>query len=121
MMCDFSTWVNSCFLRHVFVPFNDLHHLSMLATSPSLTETMKYEMKTIAGRPPSSRAYHGAVYYDGRMFLLGGYDGVTAFSDVWILDLASHAYLTYVTDFAVYVDGETVGDDDGTEGGYFIQ
>jgi len=88
----------------------------MLFTS----ETMKYEPKSIVGRAPSSRAYHGTVHFDGRIFLLGGYDGVTAFSDVWILDLASHSYLTYVTDFGVYVDGDTAGDDDATEGGYYI-
>jgi hypothetical protein len=80
---------------------------------------MKYETKPIVGRPPSSRAYHGTVYFDGRVFLLGGYDGVTAFSDVWILDLASHSYLTYVSDFGVYTEEDMGGDDDGTEGGYY--
>lgn len=82
---------------------------------------MKYETKSVAGRPPSSRGYHGALHFDNRVFLLGGFDGIQAFSDVWLLDLASQSYLNLVSDFIMDADAEEdTADEDGTEGGYDI-
>lgn len=81
--------------------------------------TMKYETKPVAGRLPGSRGYHGAIHFDNRVFVLGGYDGVTAFSDVWTLDLASQSYLNLVSDFNMDSDDMTV-EEEGTEGGYEI-
>lgn len=60
-----------------------------------------YETKTIAGLRPKPRAYHGAVHFDSRLFIFGGYDGTKEFSDVWYIDLAAQAYLDQVTDFTI--------------------
>lgn len=92
----------------------------------SSSEMMRYESKPIAGRVPNARGYHGAIYFDHRLFLIAGFDGQTAFSDVWVLDLAAQSYLIRVLDFKLndrenrdveYDDG----DEEGTEGGYQVE
>jgi hypothetical protein len=56
--------------------------------------TLQWESKLI--KTPKSftaRGYHTAVYHDYRIFLVGGLSGDTVSSDMWVLDLASYAYI----------------------------
>jgi hypothetical protein len=39
--------------------------------------------------------------YDGRLILIGGFDGRAVFDDVYTLDLAATAYLTQVQTFEI--------------------
>ncbi|EJD43628.1 galactose oxidase [Auricularia subglabra TFB-10046 SS5] len=63
--------------------------------------TLQWESRPCMGRPPSVRAYQSAFLADSRLFVLGGFDGTSAFDDVHILDLAASAYLPQVTSFAM--------------------
>ncbi len=63
--------------------------------------SLQYENRTILGKPPSARGYHAALLADSRLFLFGGYNGVNAYDDVHILDLAAGAYLPQVTSFNI--------------------
>jgi hypothetical protein len=47
------------------------------------------------------RGYHATILADSRLFVFGGYNGQTAFDDVYILDLAAGAYLPQVTSFTM--------------------
>lgn len=100
----------------------DRLHLDATLPPPRNSETMRYENKPIGGRVPNVRGYHGTVLFDHRLFMIGGFDGQTAFSDVWTLDLAAQAYLIRVVDFnlndTLNQDMESdEGDEEGTEGG----
>ncbi len=48
------------------------------------------------GQMPSGRGYHTAISHDSRLFVMGGYNGVTVFDDIWCLELAASAYLPQV-------------------------
>ncbi|KAI9803989.1 MAG: hypothetical protein M1833_000270 [Piccolia ochrophora] len=37
--------------------------------------TMQWDRRKVHGIPPSGRGYHGAVLYDSRVFMIGGFDG----------------------------------------------
>ena len=37
-----------------------------------------------------------ALLHDARIFISGGYNGVSVFDDLWVLDLSSSAYLPQV-------------------------
>lgn len=77
--------------------------------------TLKFEPKPPLGRAPSSRGYHAAILADSgtRIWLFGGFDGTNVFDDVWILDLASQAYLAQVTIFDVDgMDGNALNDEE---------
>jgi hypothetical protein len=50
--------------------------------------------------------------YDGRLILIGGFDGRTVFDDVHTLDLAAMAYLTQVQTFEI---GAAVDEEEGTQ------
>ncbi|KAH8828334.1 hypothetical protein DL96DRAFT_1602742 [Flagelloscypha sp. PMI_526] len=63
--------------------------------------SLQYEGRQVLGRQPSTRGYHAALLADARIFMFGGYNGGSAFDDVWILDLAGSAYLPQVTSFVV--------------------
>ncbi|KAG6832586.1 hypothetical protein H0H87_001243 [Tephrocybe sp. NHM501043] len=63
--------------------------------------SLTYEPRIAHGNPPSGRGYHASILADSRLFLFGGYDGGSAFDDVYILDLAAGAYLPQVTSFAI--------------------
>jgi len=62
----------------------------------------------VLGRPPSARGYHATIVFDSRMFFFGGYDGSQAYDEVYILDLATSAYLPQVTSFEVDLHGPLV-------------
>ncbi|OBZ74514.1 Dynein alpha chain, flagellar outer arm [Grifola frondosa] len=66
--------------------------------------SLQYEPRPVAGKPPSPRGYHTAFLADGRIFLIGGYNGAEAYDDVHLLDLAGAAYLPQVTSFRIDVD-----------------
>ncbi|KAL5520401.1 hypothetical protein ACEPAG_9625 [Sanghuangporus baumii] len=66
--------------------------------------SLQYEPRHTRGIPPSPRGYHAAALADGRLWAFGGYDGRTAHDDVYMLDLASSAYLSQVTGFQINVD-----------------
>ncbi|CAD6570059.1 MAG: hypothetical protein CYPHOPRED_003727 [Cyphobasidiales sp. Tagirdzhanova-0007] len=40
-----------------------------------------------SGMPPSERGYHSAVAWQGKVVLLGGYDGKHHFDDTWVLEV----------------------------------
>ncbi|KAK2460366.1 hypothetical protein APHAL10511_007531 [Amanita phalloides] len=62
---------------------------------------LQYEKRVVYGKPPNPRGYHATILADSRLFLFGGYDGVTSYDDVHILDLAANAYLPQVTSFTI--------------------
>lgn len=59
--------------------------------------TMNWERCKIGGGPPKGRGYHSAILHDSRVYVLGGYDGTEVFGDMWVLELATLAYLPQVT------------------------
>lgn len=62
-----------------------------------LTEvTLQWETKHTRGLPPPGRGYHVALLHDARIFISGGYNGVSVFDDLWVLDLSAGAYLPQV-------------------------
>jgi hypothetical protein len=61
-----------------------------------MTVTLQWEAKTPQGTAPPGRGYHVAVLHDARIYLSGGYNGVTVFDDLWALDLSAGAYLPQV-------------------------
>ncbi|KAJ3569502.1 hypothetical protein NP233_g5004 [Leucocoprinus birnbaumii] len=63
--------------------------------------SLQYETRTVYGKIPAPRGYHAAVLADSRLFLIGGFNGLTSFDDVQILELAASAYLPQVTSFAI--------------------
>lgn len=58
--------------------------------------TLAWESKVPRGIPPPGRGYHVAVLHDARIFVSGGYNGVSVFDDLWSLDLGAGAYLPQV-------------------------
>lgn len=68
--------------------------------------TLAWEQKIPKGVPPPGRGYHVAVLHDGRIFISGGYNGVSVFDDLWALDLGAGAYLPQVTTFEVDENAE---------------
>lgn len=58
--------------------------------------TLAWESKVPKGVPPPGRGYHVAVLHDARIFISGGYNGVSVFDDLWSLDLGAGAYLPQV-------------------------
>ncbi|KAF9480612.1 galactose oxidase [Pholiota conissans] len=63
--------------------------------------SLQYEPRLVIGKPPSMRGYHATILADSRLFVFGGFNGQTAFDDVYILDLAAGAYLPQVTSFTM--------------------
>jgi hypothetical protein len=63
--------------------------------------SLQYESRTVYGKMPAPRGYHAAVLADSRLFLIGGFNGLTSFDDVQILELAASAYLPQVTSFVI--------------------
>lgn len=85
----------------------------MTSRTPSYVADILYESKAITGIRPKPRAYHGAVYFDSRLFIFGGCDGTKIFSDdVRYIDLSAGAYLDQVTTFTIdeYNEEEGGGD-----------
>ena len=37
--------------------------------------TMQWDKRTVYGKGPSGRGYHGTILYDSRLFVIGGFDG----------------------------------------------
>lgn len=65
--------------------------------------TMQWDKRKIYGRPPSGRGYHGTVLHDSRLIVCGGFDGGIVFGEVWILELAVHAYYSQISHFTIEV------------------
>ena len=70
-------------------------------TDPCPAVSLQFEPRTIYGRPFSVRGNHATVLADSRVFLFGGFNGQTAYEDVYILDLSTYAYLPQVTSFTM--------------------
>ena len=60
------------------------------------TVTLQWEAKIPKGQAPTGRGYHVALLHDARIFISGGYKGVSVFDDLWALDLSAAAYLPQV-------------------------
>ncbi|OAA54967.1 Kelch-type beta propeller [Niveomyces insectorum RCEF 264] len=60
--------------------------------------TMTWDRRKVYGVPPSGRGYHGTVLYDSRLLVIGG-----VFGDVWLLELAVHAYYSQISHFSIEV------------------
>ena len=45
----------------------------------------RFEERQHSGMPPSKRAYHTALLWQGKVILIGGYDGKNHYEDTWIL------------------------------------
>jgi hypothetical protein len=58
--------------------------------------TLQWESKIPKGQAPPGRGYHVALLHDARIFISGGYNGVSVFDDLWALDLSAAAYLPQV-------------------------
>lgn len=58
--------------------------------------TLQWEAKIPKGQAPPGRGYHVALLHDARIFISGGYNGVSVFDDLWALDLSAAAYLPQV-------------------------
>jgi len=63
--------------------------------------TLQWELKAPRGIAPSGRGYHVALLYDARIFISGGYNGISVFDDLWVLDLSAGAYLPQVVSLPV--------------------
>lgn len=61
--------------------FNDLHVLC--------TKTWKWFELVTTGDSPQPRSGHKSVYFDGRFYVMGGWNAVETFNDVHILDVDS--------------------------------
>lgn len=61
-----------------------------------MSVTLQWEIKSPRGAVPPGRGYHVALLHDARIFISGGYNGVSVFDDFWILDLSAGAYLPQV-------------------------
>jgi hypothetical protein len=58
--------------------------------------TLQWESKIAQGQSPPGRGHHVTLLHDARLFVSGGYNGVTVFDDLWALDLGAAAYLPQV-------------------------
>ena len=58
--------------------------------------TLQWETKAPRGKAPAGRGYHVALLHDTRIFVSGGYNGVSVFADLWALELGAGAYLPQV-------------------------
>lgn len=65
--------------------------------------TMVWDKRKVHGARMMARGYHGAVLHDSRLVIVGGFDGVTVFGDVWVLELAVHAYYSQISHFSIDV------------------
>ena len=63
--------------------------------------TLQWETKFPKGQAPPGRGYHVALLHDARIFISGGYNGVTIFDDLWALDLSAAAYLPQVVSLSL--------------------
>jgi len=62
-------------------------------TIDSRADFVEVSKKTCTGVSPVARGYHTSTLFDSRLFVMGGYDGSTCFSDTRILDLGIYAHL----------------------------
>ncbi len=65
--------------------------------------TMTWDRRKVYGRTPAGRGYHGAVLCDGRVIVVGGFDGGSVFDDVWNLELGGSAYYSQISCFSIEV------------------
>ncbi|KAL3425101.1 kelch domain-containing protein [Phlyctema vagabunda] len=65
--------------------------------------TMVWDKRKIYGRGMSGRGYHGCVLHDSRLVITGGFDGGEVFGDVYLLELAVHAYYSQISHFSIDV------------------
>ncbi|EKM76210.1 hypothetical protein AGABI1DRAFT_108955 [Agaricus bisporus var. burnettii JB137-S8] len=72
---------------------SELHLLNLV--------TLQEERRRVYGKAPMPRGYHTTVHGNGRIHVIGGANATYGFDDVWILELASLAYLPQITDFKV--------------------
>lgn len=84
--------------RYVFVFNVTLSHRLIHRLSVTLT----WETMPARGTPPTgTRTFHQCILTDGRMFIFGGLEGRKVTHDVYILDMATYAYLPQVTSFQI--------------------
>lgn len=80
--------------------------------------TMTWDVRRVYGKSPMGRGYHGTVLYDGRLYVIGGFDGNVVFGGgvdaehgvgerekdgVWILELGGCAYYSQISCFSIEV------------------
>jgi len=53
--------------------------------------TFEWVVQPTTGTAPSPRGYHSSVCTDSRLFIIGGYDGQTVYSDTHVLDLGIYS------------------------------
>jgi N-acetylneuraminic acid mutarotase len=65
--------------------------------------TMNWDKRKTYGIPPTGRGYHGAVLTEGRVVVVGGFDGGSVFGETWLLELGVHAYYSQISHFSIDV------------------
>ena len=55
--------------------------------------SLEFETRQTSGLAPLPRGYSTVTLSDGRLILIGGFDGRRTFDDCWLLDLASSSYV----------------------------
>lgn len=70
----------------------DIHSNSNLTNKNDLYEykfqTCQWVQWNVVGEAPVARSAHGAVVYDGKMWIFAGYDGNARLNDMWTIPLA---------------------------------
>ena len=80
------------------------------------TTARKWIRPNIASGPrPASRRAHSAVLYQGKVWMFGGGNGLTALNDVWTLDVSGGAGLGG-TKLMCWMQKETTGKRPGARG-----
>lgn len=59
--------------------------------------------RNVYGAKMSGRGYHGATLVDGRVIIIGGFDGEKVFGETWILELGGCSYFSQISCFTIDV------------------
>ncbi len=63
---------------------NDLYILDL--------NQLKWQKIDANGILPSERSHHSALVYENKMFIIGGYDWINTYSDVWSFDISTFTW-----------------------------
>lgn len=99
----FLIWVSPLFSFKLYIPSLRPHArerkkkaMAQGQEKELIIVTLQWEAKIPKGQAPPGRGYHVALLHDARIFISGGYNGVSVFDDLWALDLSAAAYLPQV-------------------------
>ncbi|KAL1925632.1 uncharacterized protein VTP21DRAFT_515 [Calcarisporiella thermophila] len=67
--------------------FNDLYILN--------TETLLWTKANTQGQPPTPRRAHSSCFYNNKLYIFGGGDGMRALNDVYTLDIKDSNYMAW--------------------------